>query len=260
MKSYLDLIRDVIQRGEEAVDARTNVTTLSTFGRSLDINLRWGYPLLTTKRMHFKSIKAELIWFLKGCPNIKFLHDRGCTIWDEWADANGEVGPMYGKQWIDWNGHNQLQECIDALKHGSTSRRLVVSSWNVDDLDKMALSPCHILFQFYTRKGNLSCAVYQRSVDCFLGLPFDIASYALLVNMIAKQCNLQPDRLIYFMGDTHIYINHYMQVLTQLKREPLDTPIIKLNPDITNIFDYDVDDIELEGYMSWPAIKADVVV
>ncbi|MGC8823873.1 MAG: thymidylate synthase [Bacteroidales bacterium] len=264
MKQYHDLLRYVLEHGVKKED-RTGVGTISVFGYQARYNLQEGFPLLTTKKLHTRSIIYELLWFLRGDTNIKYLHDNRVTIWDEWADANGELGPVYGYQWRSWptpDGKHvdQIAELIEQIKKNPNSRRLIVSAWNVADLPKMALPPCHILFQFYVAEGRLSCQLYQRSADIFLGVPFNIASYALLTHMIAQVCDLQVGEFIHTLGDAHIYLNHLEQVHLQLSREPRKLPQLRLNPDIKNIFDFRYEDIEIIGYDPHPHIKADVAV
>ncbi|MCX7987701.1 MAG: thymidylate synthase [Bacteroidales bacterium] len=264
MKQYLDLLRHVLENGVRKQD-RTGVGTLSVFGYQTRYNLQDGFPLLTTKKLHVRSIIYELLWFLRGETNIKYLHDNKVTIWDEWADANGELGPIYGYQWRSWptpDGQHidQISELIEQIKKNPDSRRLIVSAWNVADLPKMALPPCHILFQFYVAEGKLSCQLYQRSADIFLGVPFNIASYALLTHMIAQVCDLQVGEFIHTLGDAHIYLNHLEQVRIQLSREPRKLPQLKLNPKVKSIFEFQFEDIEIIGYDPHPHIKADVAV
>ncbi|HOK50678.1 MAG TPA: thymidylate synthase [Bacteroidales bacterium] len=264
MKQYLDLLRHVLEHGVRKQD-RTGVGTISIFGYQARYNLQEGFPLLTTKKLHIRSIIYELLWFLRGDTNIKYLHDNKVTIWDEWADANGELGPVYGYQWRSWptpEGKyiDQISELIEQIKKNPNSRRLIVSAWNVADLPKMALPPCHILFQFYVAEGKLSCQLYQRSADIFLGVPFNIASYALLTHMVAQVCDLQVGEFIHTLGDAHIYLNHLEQVNLQLSREPRKLPQLRLNPSIKNIFDFKYEDIEIIGYDPHPHIKADVAV
>jgi len=264
MKQYHDLLRHVLEHGVKKQD-RTGVGTLSVFGYQARYDLQEGFPLLTTKKLHVRSIIYELLWFLRGGTNIKYLHENKVTIWDEWADPNGELGPVYGYQWRSWptpDGKHidQISELIDQIKKNPNSRRLIVSAWNVADLPKMALPPCHILFQFYVAEGRLSCQLYQRSADIFLGVPFNIASYALLTHMIAQVCDLQVGEFIHTLGDAHIYLNHLEQVNLQLSREPRKLPQLRLNPEVKNIFDFRYEDIEIIGYDPHPHIKADVAV
>jgi len=264
MQQYLDLLRHILNTGTEKTD-RTGTGTKSVFGYQMRFDLQQGFPLVTTKKVHLKSIIYELLWFLKGETNIAYLKDHGVKIWDEWADERGELGPVYGKQWRSWEGANgkvvdQVTELIDQIKKNPDSRRLIISAWNVADLPKMALMPCHTIFQFYVADGKLSCQLYQRSADVFLGVPFNIASYALLTMMIAQVCDLQPGEFIHTFGDVHIYNNHTEQVNIQLSRTPFPLPTMKLNPAVKNIFDFSFEDFTLENYQSHPAIKAPVAV
>ena len=264
MQQYLDLLRHIRANGVMKED-RTGTGTQSVFGYQMRFNLADGFPLLTTKKVHLKSIIYELLWFLAGDTNVKYLQDHGVTIWDEWADENGNLGPVYGYQWRNWPAPDgrvidQLSSVIDLIQHHPDSRRMLVTAWNPADVDKMALPPCHCLFQFYVAEGKLSCQLYQRSADVFLGVPFNIASYALLTLMIAQVCGLQPGEFIHTTGDTHIYRNHFDQVALQLSREPRKLPVMKLNPDVKSLFDFRYDDFTLEGYDPWPAIKAPVAV
>jgi thymidylate synthase len=264
MKQYHDLLRHVLASGVKKED-RTGTGTISTFGHQMRFNLADGFPLLTTKKVHTKSIIHELLWFLKGDTNIKYLKDNGVTIWDEWADENGNLGPVYGYQWRNWpapdGGHiDQISNLINDIKRNPDSRRLIVSAWNVPYITQMALPPCHCLFQFYVADGKLSCQLYQRSADIFLGVPFNIASYSLLTLMIAQVCGLKPGEFIHTLGDAHIYLNHLEQVETQLSRDFLPLPEMHLNPHVTNIFDFKFEDFELVGYQSHPAIKAPIAV
>jgi len=264
MQQYLDLLRHILKTGTEKTD-RTGTGTKSVFGYQMRFDLQQGFPLVTTKKVHLKSIIYELLWFLKGETNIAYLKDHGVKIWDEWADERGELGPVYGKQWRSWEGANgkvvdQVTELIDQIKKNPDSRRLIISAWNVADLPKMALMPCHTIFQFYVADGKLSCQLYQRSADVFLGVPFNIASYALLTMMIAQVCDLQPGEFIHTFGDVHIYNNHTEQVNIQLSRTPFPLPTMKLNPAVKNIFDFSFEDFTLENYQSHPAIKAPVAV
>jgi thymidylate synthase len=263
-QQYLDLLKYILENGQKKED-RTGVGTLSVFGTQMRFNLQEGFPLLTTKKLHVKSIIHELLWFLKGETNIKYLKENGVTIWDEWADENGELGPVYGYQWRKWQDYNgghidQIQNIIDEIKTNPNSRRLVVSAWNVAQLKEMRLPPCHILFQFYVLDGKLSLQVYQRSADIFLGVPFDIASYSFLLMMVAQVTNLTPYELIYIFGDTHLYLNHIEQAKLQLTREPRPLPKVYLNPEIKNINDFKYEDFIIEGYNPHPRIKADVAV
>ncbi|HET8942233.1 MAG TPA: thymidylate synthase [Rudaea sp.] len=264
MNQYLSLLRDVLDNGIEKSD-RTGTGTLSLFGYQMRFDLADGFPLVTTKKLHTKSIVHELLWFLRGETNIAYLKEHGVRIWDEWADADGELGPVYGKQWRSWNAGDgkaidQITWLIDEIKRKPDSRRLVVSAWNVAELPNMALQPCHALFQFYVADGKLSCQLYQRSGDVFLGVPFNIASYALLTHMIAQVCQLQAGDFVHTLGDAHLYTNHLDQARTQLAREPLPLPRLKLNPDVRSIFDFRFEDIVIEGYVSHPSIKAPIAV
>ncbi len=264
MHPYLDLLRNVLDHGTQKND-RTGTGTVSIFGAQLRFDLSAGFPLLTTKKVHLKSIIHELLWFLKGDTNVKYLKDNGVSIWDDWARPDGELGPVYGYQWRSWpvaDGRHidQVSQVIDMLKQNPDSRRMIVSAWNVADLDKMALMPCHAFFQFYVANGKLSCQLYQRSADMFLGVPFNIASYALLTLMVAQVCHLQPGDFVHTFGDTHIYNNHMTQVREQLSRAPRALPVMKLNPAVKNIFDFRYDDFTLEGYDPHPLIKAPVAV
>ena len=264
MKQYLDLLRHIRANGVMKED-RTGTGTQSVFGYQMRFNLADGFPLLTTKKVHLKSIIHELLWFIAGDTNVRYLQENGVTIWDEWADENGDLGPVYGHQWRSWptpDGRviDQLSNVIDLIQHHPDSRRMLVSAWNPGEIDQMALPPCHCLFQFYVAEGKLSCQLYQRSADVFLGVPFNIASYALLTLMMAQVCGLQPGEFIHTTGDTHIYRNHFEQVALQLSREPRALPVMKLNPDVKSIFDFRYEDFTLEGYDPWPAIKAPVAV
>lgn len=264
MKSYLDLLAKVLNNGTEKND-RTGTGTISDFGHQLYFDLRYKFPIITTKKVPFKAVAAELIWFLQGGTNIHFLHERGVKIWDPWADSEGELGPIYGKQWRSWPDKNggtidQIAEVIHTIKNNPDSRRMVVSAWNVADLPDMALSPCHCLFQFYVANGQLSCHLYQRSADLFIGVPFNIASYALLTHLIAQVCDLKPGKFIHTFGDVHIYQNHIEQVKTQLNRDPQPLPTLQLSSSVQEIDEFDVDHISLEGYNPHPHIKAPVAV
>jgi thymidylate synthase len=264
MRPYLDLMQQVLDRGAHKGD-RTGTGTLSIFGAQLRFNLAAGFPLLTTKRVHLKSIIHELLWFLKGDTNVAYLAANGVTIWDEWADASGNLGPVYGYQWRSWpapDGRHidQISQVIGQIRKNPDSRRLVVSAWNVADLDRMALLPCHALFQFYVANGTLSCQLYQRSADLFLGVPFNIASYALLTLMVAQVCRLAPGELVHTFGDTHLYLNHLDQAREQLSRVPRALPVMKLNPAVKDIFEFKYEDFTLEGYDPHPAIKAPIAV
>ena len=260
MKQYLDLLHRVKTEGVFKGD-RTGTGTTSVFGHQMRFDLSEGFPLLTTKKVHLKSIIYELLWFIAGDTNVKYLQDHGVTIWDEWADENGDLGPVYGHQWRSWptpDGSTiaQLSNVINQIKNSPDSRRMIVSAWNVAEVEKMALPPCHSLFQFYVADGKLSCQLYQRSADVFLGAPFNIASYALLTMMIAKECGLEPGEFIHTLGDAHLYLNHLEQAEEQLSREPRPLPTMHLNPDVKSIFDYTYEDFTLEGYDPHPAIKA----
>jgi thymidylate synthase len=264
MKQYLELCKHVLEKGVKKED-RTGTGTISTFGYQMRFNLQEGFPLLTTKKLHLKSIIYELLWFLKGDTNIKYLNDHGVTIWDEWADENGNLGPIYGYQWRSWPAPNgetvdQISNLINEIKHNPHSRRLIVSAWNVADIEKMALPPCHCLFQFYVSNGKLSCQLYQRSADLFLGVPFNIASYSLLTLMIAQVCDLEPGEFIHTFGDVHIYLNHIEQVKLQLTREPRPLPTMVLNPEKKSIFDFTYEDFTLLNYNPHPHIKGEVSV
>ncbi len=264
MKQYLDLLQHVLDNGTIKRD-RTGTGTKSIFGYQLRCDLSKGFPLLTTKKVHLKSIIYELLWFLKGDTNIKYLQEHGVRIWNEWADENGDLGPVYGHQWRSWPDYNgghidQISQVIDQIKNTPDSRRIMVSAWNVADVPTMKLPPCHSLFQFYVADGKLSLQLYQRSADLFLGVPFNIASYALLCMMIAHVTGLEPGEFIHTFGDAHIYLNHMDQVHEQLSREPRPLPRMILNPDVKSIFDYDYDDFTLEGYDPWPLIKGVVSV
>lgn len=264
MKVYLDLLKYIKENGIDKED-RTGVGTRSVFGYQFRCSLSEGFPLLTTKKLHLKSIIYELLWFLKGDTNIQFLKENGVSIWDEWADENGDLGPIYGSQWRSWQRGNgqtidQITQVIDQIKSNPDSRRLIVSAWNVSEISKMALAPCHTMFQFYVAQGKLSLQLYQRSADVFLGVPFNIASYALLLMMVAQVTDLEVGDFVHTFGDVHIYQNHFQQVEEQLKREPRALPKMKLNPEVKNIFDFTYDDFILENYEPYPTIKASVAV
>lgn len=264
MKQYLDLLSHILENGNEKTD-RTGTGTKSVFGYQMRFDLQKGFPLLTTKKLHTRSIFHELLWFLKGDTNIKYLHDNKVTIWDEWADENGDLGPVYGKQWRAWQGADgkitdQISQLIHQIKNTPDSRRMLVSAWNVGEVEQMALPPCHIVFQFYVANNKLSCQLYQRSADVFLGVPFNIASYALLTEMIAQVCGLEAGEFIHTLGDAHLYLNHIDQAKLQLSRTPYELPKLKLNPEIKDIFDFKYEDITIEDYVSHPHIKAEVAV
>ena len=264
MKAYLDLMRHVLERGEPKSD-RTGTGTLSVFGWQMRFDLAEGFPLVTTKKLHLRSIIHELLWFLQGSTNVAYLRDNGVSIWDEWADEQGELGPVYGYQWRNWPAGDggtidQITDVVDRIRRDPSSRRLIVSAWNVADLPKMALAPCHAFFQFHVAGGRLSCQMYQRSADIFLGVPFNIASYALLTHMVAQQCDLQPGDFIWTGGDCHLYLNHLEQARTQLAREPFPLPRLTLLRRPDSIFDYRFEDFEISGYQSHPHIKAPVAV
>ena len=264
MKQYLDILQEIMDHGVVNHD-RTGVGTKSIFGHQMRFDLAAGFPLLTTKKVHLKSIIYELLWFIAGDTNVKYLQDHKVSIWDEWADENGVLGPVYGHQWRSWpapdgRSIDQLAQVVDQIRRNPDSRRLLVTAWNPGEVDRMALPPCHCLFQFYVAEGRLSCQLYQRSADTVLGVPFNIASYALLTMMIAQVCGLQPGEFIHTTGDTHIYLNHFDQVREQLSRTPRALPVMHLNPEVKSIFDFDYGDFQLEGYDPWPAIKAPVAV
>lgn len=264
MEQYLQLCRDLLENGVKKED-RTGTGTISTFGYQMRFDLKKGFPVLTTKKLHLKSIIHELLWFLDGDTNVKYLQDNGVRIWNEWADENGELGPVYGHQWRSWTGADgktidQISDLIHQLKTNPDSRRLIVNAWNVAEIPNMALPPCHCMFQFYVADGKLSCQLYQRSADVFLGVPFNIASYALLTLMIAQVCDLEPGEFIHTFGDTHIYLNHLEQVELQLSREPRPLPTMKINPEVKDIFSFTFEDFTLEGYDPHPHIKGAVSV
>ena len=264
MKQYLDILDRILREGTQKGD-RTGTGTISIFGTQSRYNLEDGFPLLTTKKLHLKSIIYELLWFLKGDTNVKYLQDNGVRIWNEWADENGELGPVYGHQWRSWPDYNggvidQISQVVDQLKHTPDSRRMIVSAWNVAEVNEMALPPCHTIFQFYVADGRLSLQLYQRSADTFLGVPFNIASYALLLQMMAQVTGLKPGDFIHTTGDTHLYLNHLDQARLQLTRTPRPLPVMKINPDVKSIFDFQYEDFQLEGYDPYPHIKAEVSV
>ena len=264
MQPYLDLLQTILDHGAKKVD-RTGTGTLSIFGYQMRFDLTHGFPLLTTKKLHTKSIIYELLWFLKGDTNIKYLQDHGVRIWDEWADQNGELGPVYGSQWRSWKTAggktiDQISQVIQQIQTTPHSRRLIVSAWNPGEIDKMALPPCHALFQFYVVEGRLSCQLYQRSADVFLGVPFNIASYSLLTLMVAQVCNLQPGTFVHTFGDVHLYLNHIDQAKLQLSRQPYPLPELRINPQVKSIFDFNYQDFELCNYQAHPHIKAEVAV
>ncbi|KKI88694.1 thymidylate synthase [Bacillus sp. SA1-12] len=264
MKQYLDLCKHVLENGVKKED-RTGTGTISTFGYQMRFNLQEGFPLMTTKKLHTKSIFHELLWFLKGDTNVKYLQENGVRIWNEWADENGELGPVYGHQWRSWPGKDgstidQISNVVNQIKNNPDSRRLIVSAWNVADVDHMALPPCHCFFQFYVAEGKLSCQLYQRSADVFLGVPFNIASYALLVHMMAQATNLEAGEFVHTFGDVHIYLNHLDQIKEQLQREPRPLPTLKINKEVTSIFDFNFEDFSIENYDPHPHIKGAVSV
>lgn len=264
MKAYLDLLRHIQAHGTVKND-RTGTGTISTFGYQMRFDLSEGFPVLTTKRLHLRSIIHELLWFLRGDTNIAYLRENGVTIWDEWADADGNLGPVYGSQWRSWPAPDdrhidQIAQVVDQIERNPDSRRLIVSAWNVAEIDRMALPPCHALFQFYVADGRLSCQLYQRSADVFLGVPFNIASYALLTMMIAQVTGLVPGEFVHTLGDAHIYLNHREQVALQLTRTPRPLPVMRINPDVRSIFGFRYEDFSLDGYDPYPSIKAPVAV
>jgi thymidylate synthase len=264
MQQYHQLLHHILDNGLEKSD-RTGTGTISVFGYQMRFDLAKGFPMVTTKKLHLKSIIYELLWFLNGDTNIKYLKDHGVSIWDEWADEKGELGPVYGHQWRSWIGadgqaHDQIRDVLHQLKTNPDSRRMIVNAWNVADLPKMALSPCHALFQFYVANGKLSCQLYQRSADTFLGVPFNIASYALLTLMMAQVSGLEPGEFIHTFGDAHLYSNHIEQAKLQLSREPFPLPTLKLNPEVKDLFDFSFEDFTLENYQAHPHIKAPVAI
>ncbi len=264
MKQYLELLDHILTRGVKKED-RTGVGTLSVFGYQMRFDLQEGFPLLTTKKLHLKSIIHELLWFLKGDTNVKYLQENGVRIWNEWADARGDLGPIYGRQWVAWPDYeggviNQIEQAVQLIKTQPHSRRILVSAWNVAELPKMALAPCHAFFQFYVAQGRLSCQLYQRSADVFLGVPFNIASYALLTLMMAQVCELEPGEFVHTFGDTHLYLNHLEQARLQLSRQPRPLPTMHLNPEVKDIFAFRFEDFRLENYDPHPHIKAPVAV
>jgi thymidylate synthase len=264
LKQYLDMCRHILEHGAEKGD-RTGTGTISVFGHQMRFDLQQGFPLVTTKKLHLKSIIHELLWFLQGDTNVKYLQEHGVRIWNEWADEQGELGPVYGHQWRSWpspdgKAIDQISELVDQIKENPNSRRMIVSAWNVADLDKMALAPCHCLFQFYVADGKLSCQLYQRSADVFLGVPFNIASYALLTLMLAQVCDLEPGDFVHTFGDAHIYLNHIEQVQLQLSRETRALPKLVLNPEVKSIFDFKFEDFTLSDYDPHPHIKGEVSV
>ena len=264
MQQYLDLLKHIMETGTEKSD-RTGTGTKSVFGYQMRFDLSKGFPMVTTKKLHLRSIIYELLWFLKGETNIRYLKENGVSIWDEWADVHGELGPVYGKQWRSWTGpdgkvHDQISDLIAQIKKNPDSRRLIVSAWNVGELSQMALMPCHTLFQFYVADGKLSCQLYQRSADVFLGVPFNIASYALFTLMVAQVCNLKPGDFVHSFGDVHLYSNHVEQATLQLSRDPFPLPEMKVNPEVNDIFSFSFSDFTLEGYQSHPGIKAPVAI
>ena len=264
MQQYLDLLHRILEEGKVKTD-RTGTGTKSIFGHQMRFNLEDGFPVLTTKKLHLKSIIYELLWFLKGDTNVKYLQEHGVSIWNEWADKNGDLGPVYGHQWRSWPNHrggtiDQIQNVIDLIKHHPDSRRMLVTAWNPADISEMALPPCHCLFQFYVADGRLSLQLYQRSADTFLGVPFNIASYALLLQMMAQVTGLKAGDFIHTTGDTHLYLNHIEQAKLQLTRTPRELPQLKLNPDVKSLFDFRYEDFELLNYNPWPHIKAEVAV
>lgn len=264
MKQYLDLARRILAEGNRRGD-RTGTGTISVFGHQMSFDLSEGFPLLTTKKLHTKSIIYELLWFLQGSTNVRWLQDHGVRIWNEWADADGELGPIYGHQWRSWTTADggtidQIKNVVEQIRHNPESRRLIVSAWNVADIDRMKLPPCHVMFQFYVADGALSCQLYQRSGDVFLGVPFNIASYSLLTMMVAQVCGLRPGRFVHTLGDAHIYVNHLDQIREQLGRAPYPLPTMRINPSVRDIDGFRYEDFELVGYQAWPHIKGVVAV
>ena len=264
MQAYLDLVQHIIDNGVQKSD-RTGTGTTSCFGYQMRFDLQKGFPMVTTKKLHLKSIIYELLWFLKGDTNTAYLHEHGVSIWDEWADKNGDLGPIYGHQWRSWTGadgktYDQVKDVLHQIKTNPDSRRMIISAWNVADLPKMGLNPCHALFQFYVANGKLSCQLYQRSADVFLGVPFNIASYALLTMMMAQVCGLQPGEFVHTFGDVHLYSNHMEQAKLQLSRTPYPLPVMKINPEVKDLFSFKYEDFTLEHYQFHPAIKAPVAV
>ncbi len=264
MKQYLNLLQHIIDNGTEKGD-RTGTGTTSVFGHQLRFDLQEGFPLLTTKKLHLKSIVYELLWFLKGDTNVKYLQEHGVRIWNEWADEKGDLGPIYGKQWVRWEKKDgttidQIAKAVDTIKNNPDSRRIIVNAWNVGELDEMALTPCHALFQFYVAKGRLSCQLYQRSADVFLGVPFNIASYALLTMMMAQVCDLEPGEFVHTFGDVHLYSNHFEQAKLQLSRQPRALPTLEINPEVKDIFGFEYEDFKFLNYDPHPHIKAKVAV
>lgn len=264
MKNYLKLLQDIIDKGTQKGD-RTGTGTTSLFGYQMRFDLQEGFPMLTTKKLHLKSIVYELLWFLNGDTNVKYLQENGVRIWNEWADENGDLGPIYGKQWVSWakpdgTTINQIQNAVDQIKNNPNSRRIIVNAWNAGELDQMALTPCHALFQFYVADGKLSCQLYQRSADVFLGVPFNIASYALLTMMMAQVCDLEPGEFVHTFGDVHLYSNHIEQAQLQLTRQPKTLPTLTINPEVKDIFGFTFEDFTLSNYQPDPHIKAKVAV
>ena len=264
MRQYLDLAKRILTEGNKRGD-RTGTGTMSVFGHQMTFDLSDGFPLLTTKKLHTKSIIYELLWFLRGDTNVHYLQENGVRIWNEWADENGDLGPVYGHQWRSWptpdgGAIDQITNVVEMIKSNPESRRLIVSAWNVADIDQMKLPPCHTMFQFYVADGKLSCQLYQRSGDVFLGVPFNIASYALLTMMVAQVCGLKPGKFVHTLGDAHIYLNHIEQIKLQLTRKPYPLPTMRINPDVKDIFGFKYEDFELEDYQCWPHIKGEVAV